>query len=264
LIIQNSIPTFTGISLNQTSYYANESIKAIPTGFSDLDGDSANFSYQWFVDGKKVLSGTGLSQTLNKSYYLKNQLVKIVVWAYDGRVNSSSNITQTITIRNFAPKANVQFTQQHYDDRTNIGLTISNWIDIDVNDSQFVYIEWYRNGVPITSVINQTMISHDLYQFNDQIDVKITLNDGQENGTIFSQKFTIEYSTQNISTTSQSSTSSSNTTSSTATTSESSNNSSMVYIVIFIVIGGAIGLIGFAGYKFIKRDFITLQDKKKK
>ncbi len=86
--VANSPPVFTALTTSPEDAVWNESISAAPSGWSDADGDSEDYDYQWTVDG----SSAGSSVSLSLSGYDRGAEVQVEVTAWDGE-DSGTTIT---------------------------------------------------------------------------------------------------------------------------------------------------------------------------
>lgn len=89
IIIGNTPPQIDSLSLSPSPLYANTPITATVLA-SDSDGDLLGVLYAWSVGGNIIQTGT--NNTLDPSYFQKDDLISIDVVANDGNDNSPTAV----------------------------------------------------------------------------------------------------------------------------------------------------------------------------
>jgi hypothetical protein len=100
--IGNTAPTLGAVSLSPTTARTNDTLTASASA-SDADGDSVSLTYDWYVDGARVLSGTSPSLS-GAAYFDRGDVVYVSVAASDGTTATSAS-SASVTIANTAPGA---------------------------------------------------------------------------------------------------------------------------------------------------------------
>ena len=103
--IANTAPSLTSLSLTPSTVYTDDTLR-VSLVASDADGDSVSVTYDWYVAGSLVQSGTddtldGASATVG---FDRGEAVFAVVTASDG-IDTTSSTTATRTIANTPPTA---------------------------------------------------------------------------------------------------------------------------------------------------------------
>ena len=183
LIINNSAPNITNVTLSPDPAYVDDSITVTATA-TDNDGDIPIFNYQWQVDGNIVQTGT--NDTLNSGLFVKT-VVSVDVTATDGS-HTSAIVTASLTIANTpptAPAVSISPTNpvaQVDDILCSVGSTST---DID-NDTISYQFSWTVDGVnytgATTSSTTSTIAAADT-SAGEQWTCMITPNDGDDAGT---------------------------------------------------------------------------------
>jgi len=102
VVIENSEPEVTSVTLSPSTVYTNDTITATVLT-EDADGDSVSVSYAWTVDGT-VVAETG-STLDGATYFDKDQEVYVVVTPNDGSDDGGDATSSTITVTNTAPES---------------------------------------------------------------------------------------------------------------------------------------------------------------
>ncbi len=103
VIVQNTPPTVTSVSISPATAYSNTDLTAVPSGWSDPDpADSEGYVYQWNVAG----SPTGPDDVaLDDSFFVKGSPVTVTITPDDGSAQGSPVTSGSVTILNSAPGA---------------------------------------------------------------------------------------------------------------------------------------------------------------
>ena len=100
--ITNTTPTVSSVSISPTTAYTDDTLTASAVT-SDADGDSLSLSYDWYVEGALVQSGS--DDTLEGvDWFDKDDEVYVEVEADDGN-DTATGTSSTLTISNTPPTA---------------------------------------------------------------------------------------------------------------------------------------------------------------
>jgi hypothetical protein len=91
----NTPPSFTGLTTSPAEAIMGETLVAVPTGWSDADGDAEGYVYSWTVDGAAVGSGS----QLDLSPYSRGSEVALEATATDGDDVGNTLTTPGMVIR---------------------------------------------------------------------------------------------------------------------------------------------------------------------
>ena len=100
VIISNTAPVLSSVDLSPEPAFENDTLVCTPSGGTDADGDTVNYSYSWTVDG--IDPGIAVS-TLTGTDFDRDQDVQCSVVANDGTDSSSAVSSNTVTISNSVP-----------------------------------------------------------------------------------------------------------------------------------------------------------------
>jgi hypothetical protein len=116
----NTPPVFTDLSTDPTTAPWGEIITALPSGWSDADGDAESYQYTWYVDG----SAAGSDASLDLTPYDRGSEVWVEVTADDGDDPGTTLTSDVLVITRllFASDADLIFEGDAGD---NAGMAIS-------------------------------------------------------------------------------------------------------------------------------------------
>ncbi len=142
--IENTAPSGTTVSITPSSATADDTLTANPGGWSDVDGDSEGWLYQWTVNSSDVTGAT--SSTLTGAF-AKGDSVTVTVWPYDGTDAGSPITSAALTIGNTPPTdpvVAISPSSPQPDDDLSCTLSTSS-TDSDGDSINYSY-DWEQNG----------------------------------------------------------------------------------------------------------------------
>ncbi len=101
VVVVNSPPSLAAVDLVPAAPRTDTPVTAVPSGYSDPDGDLAGYRFAWFVDGVAVPGAT--SATLSPSAFVRGQGVFVDVTPFDGSHAGPAVRSTTLTIGNAPP-----------------------------------------------------------------------------------------------------------------------------------------------------------------
>jgi len=148
--IVNSPPSVSAVTLTPSSVQTNDTVTVNAT-ISDPEGDSVTTTYDWFVDGFNVVSGSSVNSLDGATWFDKAESVYAEVVAFDG-VNTTRVASSPITVDNTPPDSPVvsitPTSPTAGDDLTCTVDTISN---DDDSDTVTYTMSWTVDGMPYTA-----------------------------------------------------------------------------------------------------------------
>lgn len=143
--IGNGAPSATGVSISPTVAYTDDTLTAVPTGWSDSDGDAAGYRYQWTVNGVDVSGAT--DATLDGSYFVKGDQVTVTATPWDGTDAGAAVVSGAREIQNSLPTAPIVAITPEYpeDDDGLTCLVVTDAVDADGDPVSYTY-GWENNG----------------------------------------------------------------------------------------------------------------------
>lgn len=157
--IQNSLPSITSASLNPTSAYESTTLTVSTAGWSDLDGESENYIYQWFNQNGLIAGAT--SSTLTGTDFNKSDTIYCNVTPYDSDDYGTSKLTNNVTIQNSLPTLTISIVSELGFNGTDEDLIGSfSYTDGDSDSITANQTKWYKNSVEQIGLENLTTISY--------------------------------------------------------------------------------------------------------
>jgi hypothetical protein len=147
--IGNSPPSIEGVNITPDPAYKTSTLTATPYGWSDADGDAAQYLYQWQkwngASWQNILGAT--SSTLSSDNFVKGDQIKVICTPFDGEDYGTSK-EDTITISNSPPSAPVIDLTPDFPVTTDdlVCIIITPSIDPDEDPVTYTY-EWYKNDI---------------------------------------------------------------------------------------------------------------------
>ena len=177
--IGNGPPSLSSASIAPTTAYTNDTLTAVPSGYSDPDGDPEDYRYQWSLNGTLITGAT--DSTLAGTYFAKGDGVTVEVWPWDGFDLGVSAISGTRTIQNSLPTApGVDVTPNNPEDDAELTCTVTVASVDDDGDSISYTYAWTTNGVP--SAITTSTVASSYTTDGETWACIVTPNDGTSSG----------------------------------------------------------------------------------
>jgi hypothetical protein len=196
--IQNSPPSISGVNITPDPAYTDDTLTATPYGWSDADGDAAQYVYQWQkwngVSWQNISGET--SNTLSSSNFVKGDQIKVICTPFDGEDYGVPK-EDTITISNSPPSAPVvDVTPDSPVTTDDLTCTVASpSTDPDSDTITYTY-EWYKDGslqsglTTITTALSVTIDSSNTNE-GEVWKCVVTPNDGVEDGLTDQDEVTI-------------------------------------------------------------------------
>ncbi len=158
--VANTAPTAGTVTVKPSAPATNDVVKAVPSGFADVDGGELTYSYQWLRNGTAIGGATG--RTLDLSQPGNGDLgdrIDVDVRAVDssGAASPAARGGQDVTGTNATPVEGT-VTVAPQSPRTNQTLTASpaGFTEPDGEPLTYNY-RWLRNGTPIAGATSATL-----------------------------------------------------------------------------------------------------------
>ena len=147
-LIRNSLPCIDNVTITPRPAYANDTLTATPHGWTDADGDTEGYFFQWqkYETGAWQNITEATSNTLGHESFEKNDQIKILCTPCDSQDNGTvkedtiiiSNTPPVIT--SYYPLANVTISEGQSQE-----FNITKY-DLDMDP---LAVEWYVNGTKV-------------------------------------------------------------------------------------------------------------------
>ncbi len=175
LTVQNSAPSITGVSLVPEEIREETLVSCSPQGYHDADGDEAEYSYVWEVDGGVVSTGS----TLDGTWFDESQTVKCTATPSDGEATGTAFTSVLATVQNTPPVlASATLSTTAPVEGDTVTVTLGALTDVD-GDPTTVRYAWFVDGAQVST---SSSIDSTFFDKHQEIYVEVTPNDGDEDG----------------------------------------------------------------------------------
>jgi hypothetical protein len=180
--VANTDPIAGTVTAEPAPPSTNDVVRAVRSGFADIDGDELTYRYQWFRNGTAIAGATG--RTLDLRVAGNGDLgdqIEVEVAALDAHGGTSPTVRagQAVTGINAAPVPGT-VTISPATPRTDqtVTATPTDFVEPDDDPISYTY-RWLRNGAPIAGATASTL---DLSQAGngdrgDALSVEVTARD---------------------------------------------------------------------------------------
>lgn len=191
LTIGNSPPALTGCSITPSSPLGDDELTAVPSGWSDYDGDPEDHTYNWLVkEGTNWIDAGVITATYPASATERDQILKVECIPFDGYEEGASVTSSSVQIGNSVPSIGSCSITPGSPDTDNKLTANPSGLDDSDNDPVSVTYEWSVNGSIQNGVTGNTLNKSKTLK-GDVVDVYCTPNDGIVDGTGASSSVTI-------------------------------------------------------------------------
>ncbi len=199
VVVANSAPSATSVSISPSSPTTNQTLTAVVTGWSDADGDLEGYTYVWELNGNAIAGQTGSTLDLSVvGHGDKNDVIRVIATPFDGTASGTALTSAAVTVQNSAPSAtSVSISPTNPTTNQTLTATVTGWSDADGDLEGYTYV-WQLNGNMIAGQTGSTLDLSVVGNGNkgDQIRVIATPFDGTSAGTpLTSAAVTIQNST---------------------------------------------------------------------
>lgn len=187
--IANAPPSITSVALSPPGGSAQTTFTALPRGYTDVDGDAAQYRYQWYVNG--VASVTTASIAPGK--FKTGDTLRADVTPFDGIDTGATASSATITVGsavNPPSLDDVTLTPTVAYETTTFTCTPINPVDPEGDPITLAY-SWSRNSTAIAGVTTSTL-NGTYFNRDDVIQCTVTPRDASMTGApVASNKVTV-------------------------------------------------------------------------
>jgi hypothetical protein len=179
VIVGNSPPTLAAVAISpDPADVTVPFLLATASGFSDPDGDADQTTYEWFVGGVSVATGSQLAP----ANFARGDLVEVLATPGDGQDQGTPAVA-SITIANAPPQVfSVQLNPGTGTEATIFTVTGGGFSDPDGDAEGYLY-QWYVNTLPVATTATLDGASFDR---SNLVSVEITAWDGEAAGNTVS------------------------------------------------------------------------------
>jgi hypothetical protein len=178
VVVQNSLPSATGVTITPATAYTGDTLTAVPAGWADADGDPEGYTYAWKKNGTAI--GGATQPTLPSSQFVRGDSITVTITPYDGQGSGTPQTSAARVIGNTAPTvASASLTPTTASEASTLTCAAGTTADAD-GDSVTVSFAWTVNSVTIGATgatLTGTSFNH-----GDAVACKATPNDGTTSG----------------------------------------------------------------------------------
>jgi hypothetical protein len=191
----NTQPSITNVNVTPDTAYTNNNLNCDVTGYSDANGDSAQYYYTWWNGTTPVLTVLTSATT---NVLLNGNTTKGDSWIcqiapFDGYENGT-DINDSVTIQNSLPSiTSVDVTPDTPNTTSLLTCTPSGWNDND-SDLASYYYAWFDDGSVVSGQTSSTFDCGSVPNCDrgNNMTCQVTPYDGIINGTLLNGSEIIE------------------------------------------------------------------------
>ncbi len=181
LTIQSSPPTITGVVLGPVPANESTELGCTPEGWSDIDGDSASYTYQWVRNGQLVPGAVGA--TLDGAAFDRGDLVLCTATPTDGDAVGDPLASNAVQIGNMPPSITSAVVTPPFGSKNGAFTCVpKGHVDADAGDPELYSFTWTLNGAPVTGATSATLVPGPTTQSGAQVACTATPFDGTDSG----------------------------------------------------------------------------------
>ncbi len=161
VVIENSLPSYTNVTLSPSPAYEDDTLECEPFGWADPDGDAEGAQYEWYVDS--VVVPGAIASVLTGTDFDHFQTVECVVYPDDGVDLGFPLTSNPVDILNTVPDAAVlelQPSPLHVNQNAYCAITTLA-ADPDPDTHLYEY-EWYEDGVFLAAQVADSVPAAEL------------------------------------------------------------------------------------------------------
>ena len=180
ITIGNAPPSVTSVSITPLTAYTDDTLTAVPSGWSDSDGDAEGYRYQWALNGTDISGATDAD--LPGTYFVKGDQLTVTVTPWDGTDTGTAVTSGIREIQNSPPTEPVVAIDPEYpeDDDALTCQIVTASTDADGDPITYTY-GWTNNGT--ASSVTSDTVSASYTSDGDTWECTVTPNDGTTDGT---------------------------------------------------------------------------------
>ncbi len=180
-VIANAPPALASVSIAGGPFQTDDTLTAVPSGWSDADDDTPGYEFAWTVNGLPVPGE--IAATLGGNRFEKGDVVAVAARPFDGLSFGAWVDSVPVVIEN-SPPAFPQFASavlgSGYGADAVIGVLVTGWSDPD-GDVPGYRFEWSVNGTAVTDVADAAL-SGEYFARGDVVRVRVWPFDGESSG----------------------------------------------------------------------------------
>ena len=185
--ISNTAPAMVSVGFSANEIYTEDTVTAL-TSASDLNNHPITYSYDWFVNGQLVQSGS--SDSLDGALHFdREDEITVQVTPNDGIEDGVAYTSAPLIVLNTAPEmSTIMLTQDPTPNEDDIVCSVLSSFDLDGDQLDHTFV-WYKEGVEYTGSTTTTTYAGDTVPSNELSSYEtwscevITTDSSQESST---------------------------------------------------------------------------------
>ena len=180
LLTISTPPSVASVSITPTTAWTDTTLTAVPSGWSDADGDPESYMYEWFADGTAV--GTD-SVSLAGGEFVKGETITVTITPQDASSSGTPVTSAGVTVLNTAPTApGVTISPSAPTDADDLACSVSS-PSLDLDGDSITYSYAWLLGSATTSNISSTLPASATID-GETWTCELTPNDGEDDGPV--------------------------------------------------------------------------------
>ncbi len=182
VVVENTPPTLTGVSLSETSPDADAELSVLLGVSDDVDpADTVTYAYRWLVNGTEVAQGAKLTS----EHFFKGDEIQVAVRPYDAVAYGPEVLSDVAVALNTPPEILGVIVGPS-------GATQDDTLELEIladdrdGDSISYMVTWYVNGTEVASGVDLLTLAPGSFFTTDLVTVDVVPNDGDADGALYS------------------------------------------------------------------------------
>jgi hypothetical protein len=180
LLIENTAPAGTGAVIVSSSadgaVYESSTATCVPSGWSDVDGDTEGWTYVWTVDGVEVST----AQTVDGTVFSRDQTLTCTATPFDGEASGAPLTSAAVTVSNTVPVlSGASLSTLTPTENDTVTVTLGSIVDDDGDAVVYGY-DWYVEGSVVST---SSALLPNRFAKGDSIQAVVTPFDGTGYGS---------------------------------------------------------------------------------
>jgi hypothetical protein len=184
--ILNSIPTTTGLNIENSGNLRTTDDLVANWTFSDVDAESQVEFYIWWYKNGIIQPSLNNSKIVNSGNTTKDQSWKFDLVVYDGEENSTLyTLSSPVQILNTAPEATGVLITSNPNTTTQLAASWT-FDDADAGDVEISHlIRWYKGGVLQPSLNDSITVTSSLTTKGEEWNFTLQVYDGEDYSIVY-------------------------------------------------------------------------------
>jgi len=177
VVVANSPPSIASVSISPGTGTETTVFTCLPSGWSDPDGDSPGYLYQWSVDGTPSVT----ISTISGASFNKNQSLVCTVTPTDGALSGTPVASGSVLVQNTPPTLTLaSITPTSPTEGSTLQASPVGPFDADGDSVTYSYAWYVDSG--LVAVVTTPTLTGSFFDKGQSVYVEITPGDGDDSG----------------------------------------------------------------------------------